>query len=103
MGFEPEPQRRGASGFTARHLNHSATDVPHTNILFYNKQKRIHVYTLVKLAHKQVFMSSVHTYCRSNRRHGGGFLAHGVAGEIEPDCDADEPGRVENGKISFPI
>ena len=28
MEFEPEPQRRGTSSFTARHLNHSVTEAP---------------------------------------------------------------------------
>ena len=28
MGFEPEPQREGASSFKARRLNHSATEAP---------------------------------------------------------------------------
>ena len=28
MGFEPKPQRRGASSFKASHLNHSATEAP---------------------------------------------------------------------------
>ena len=36
MGFEPEPQRRGASSFKVRCLNHSATEAPNcfgTNLI----------------------------------------------------------------------